>query len=225
MAMNGSQTSPERLSMLAAAFGEALLQGDPRAAERVIRDAIDDSLPQAVIDEQVIAPAMRRVGDLWQRGEITVADEHLATDITFRVLALQREAFRVAGRRKGTTVMLAAVETEHHVMGLEMAASLLDDAGFDVRMLGPDLPIETLRDLVERYEPAVFGFTVTMETAAELLPLAIEETRRGAPSVRIVVGGQGVPRDLPDAYWLAAADGVTLVVETVDALLHRPSLN
>ena len=94
-------------------------------------------------------------------------------------------------------VMLAAVETEQHVMGLEMAANLLDDAGFDVRMLGPDLPIETLRDLVERYEPAVFGFTVTMEEAAELLPLAIEETRRGAPrsaSWSAVRGSRGTSR-------------------------------
>jgi methanogenic corrinoid protein MtbC1 len=223
--MNSSPTSPDRLSMLATAFTEALLSGDPRAAELVVRDAIDAGLPQGVIDEAVIAPAMREVGDLWKRGDITVADEHLATDISYRVLAMQREAFRVAGRRRGKVVMLAAVETEQHVLGLEMAGSLLDEAGFDVRMLGADLPIETLRDLVERYEPAVFGFTVTMETASDLLPLAIEETRRGAPSIRVVVGGQGVPRDLDDTYWLTVVNGVTAVVDVVDALLHRPSLN
>jgi MerR family transcriptional regulator, light-induced transcriptional regulator len=223
--MNSSPTSPDRLSMLAAAFTEALLSGDPRTAELVVRDAIDAGLSQGVIDEAVIAPAMREVGELWKRGDITVADEHLATDISFRVLAMQREAFRVAGRRKGKVVLLAAVETEQHVLGLEMAGSLLDEAGFDVRMLGADLPIETLRDLVERYDPAVFGFTVTMEAAADLLPLAIEETRRGAPSIRVVVGGQGVPRDLDDTYWLTVVDGVTAVVDEVDALLHRPSLN
>lgn len=211
--------------MLAAAFTEALLSGDPRTAELVVRDAIDAGLSQGVIDEAVIAPAMREMGELWKRGDITVADEHLATDISFRVLAMQREAFRVADRRKGKVVMLGAVETEQHVLGLEMAGSLLDEAGFDVRMLGADLPIETLRDLVERYEPAVFGFTVTMETAADLLPLAIEETRRGAPSIRVVVGGQGVPRDLDDTYWLTVVGGVTAVVDEVDALLHRPSLN
>jgi hypothetical protein len=71
----------------------------------------------------------------------------------------------------------------------------------------------------------VFGFTVTMPTAAELLPLAIEEVRRSAPSIRVLVGGQGVPKDLSESYWLTAVDGVTRVVEEVDALLHRPSLN
>jgi hypothetical protein len=70
IAMNSSPTSPDRLSMLAAAFTEALLSGDPRAAELVVRDAIDAGLPQGVIDEAVIAPAMREVGDLW----LTVVD-------------------------------------------------------------------------------------------------------------------------------------------------------
>ena len=87
------------LPQLEEAFTAALVSGDPRAAERVARDAIDAGLDQGTIDEAVVAPAMRRIGDLWHRGEISVADEHLATDISFRVLALQREAFRVAHRR------------------------------------------------------------------------------------------------------------------------------
>ena len=215
----------ERLSLLVDAFTSALLAGDPRAAERVVRDAIDGGLSQGTIDEGIVAPAMRQVGDLWQRGEISVAHEHLATDISFRVLALQREAFRVSRRRPGHCVMLAAVETERHVLGLEMAYGLLAGAGFDTRALGADVPIESLRPVVEAHEPDVFGFTVTMPDAAELLPLAIEEVRRGAPSIRVLVGGPGVPDDLIESYWLTTVNGVTRVVEEVDALLQRPSLN
>jgi methanogenic corrinoid protein MtbC1 len=215
----------ERLSLLEEAFTAALLAGDTRAAERVVRDAIDANLSQGTIDEAIVAPAMRHVGDLWRRGEVSVAEEHLATDISFRVLALQREAFRVSRRHAGQRVMLAAVESEQHVLGLEMAHGLLANAGFDMRALGADVPIDSLRPVVERHEPDVFGFTVTMPTAAELLPLAIEEVRRSAPSIRVLVGGQGVPKDLSESYWLTAVDGVTRVVEEVDALLHRPSLN
>jgi hypothetical protein len=38
-------------------------------------------------------------GELWQRQEITVAEEHIATEISIRVLALQREAVRLADER------------------------------------------------------------------------------------------------------------------------------
>jgi hypothetical protein len=49
-----------------------------------------------VIDEAVIVPAMREVGPV-KRGDITVADS-TSTDISYRVLAMQREAF---GSRAG----------------------------------------------------------------------------------------------------------------------------
>jgi methanogenic corrinoid protein MtbC1 len=222
--MDRPPADSQRLPLMVAAFTAALIEGDPAEGERVVREAIDAGLSQEMIDEQLVAPAMRRVGDLWERGEMSVAEEHLATDISYRVLALQREVFRVARRRRRERVMLAAVEGERHVMGLEMARNLLVHAGFDVRMCGADVPIESLRPLVQRHRPQVFGFTATMQTASDLLPLAIDEVRRDAPAIRIVTGGPGVP-DLAESYWLSAVRNVAGVVDAVDTLLHRPSLN
>ena len=55
------------------------------------------------IDDEIIAPALWLVGDLWERGDISIADEHLATEISLRVLALAREARRRrAGPRPST---------------------------------------------------------------------------------------------------------------------------
>src|SRR5262245_58095579 len=102
------------LSQLVRAYANALLIGDEIAAELAIRQAMDARLTPGVIDDQIIAPALWLVGDLWQRGEISVADEHLATEISMRVLALQREAQRVADARHRNRVMLAAPAGELH---------------------------------------------------------------------------------------------------------------
>ena len=211
--------------MIAEAYRAAVIDGDARAAERVVSEAIDAGMGQAAIDDRIIAPAMHHVGTLWERGELSVAEEHLATEISFRVLALQREAFRVASDRASRQVMLAAVEDEYHVLGLEMAGKLLAEAGFDVRWLGADLPVDTLRALVHRHRPDVFGFTATMPSAHQLLPTAVEEVRRGSRTTSVIVGGQGVPEDLPRPEWLAVVANVSEVVERVDVLLRRPSLN
>jgi methanogenic corrinoid protein MtbC1 len=221
-------SSPLRSRLLAQLVEEltvALLAGDAREADLVIRDAIEDGFSQGTIDDELVAPAMREIGGLWERGEITVAEEHLATDIAYRVLALQRELFRVARRRTAHQLMLGAVEGEQHVLGLHMAGDLLEHAGFQVRMLGADVPTESLRSVVERHDPDVFGFTATMQDAGALLPLAIDEVRSAAPAIRVIVGGAGVPAQLADSDWLTIASGVMSVVEDVDALLHRPSLN
>ena len=88
-----------KVAELGRAYAEALLPRDEVAAEIAIREAMEAGLNTAEIDDEIIAPALWLVGDLWERGEISVADEHLATEISIRVLALQREAERVARTR------------------------------------------------------------------------------------------------------------------------------
>jgi len=105
---------------------------------------MEAGIPTPDIDDEIIAPALWLVGELWERGDISVADEHLATEISLRVLALQREARRVASSRAGVNVMLAAPSGEHHVVALRMLAGLLLNAGYDTLMLGPDVPPESL---------------------------------------------------------------------------------
>src|SRR5215218_11249646 len=116
------------LADLGRAYARALLAGDEVGAEHAVRDAIDARLSTAEIDDEIIAPALWLIGRLWARGEISVADEHLATEISLRVLALQREARRTTSEREGHKVLLAAPEGEAHIVALQMVANLLRDA-------------------------------------------------------------------------------------------------
>ena len=100
------------------AYAEALLSGDEVAAEVAIREALAARLSSAEIDEQIIAPALWLIGELWQRHEITVAEEHIATEISLRTLALQREALRLQGGRREHLVMLASPSGELHGVAL-----------------------------------------------------------------------------------------------------------
>jgi methanogenic corrinoid protein MtbC1 len=210
---------------LRGAYTDALLAGDPASAEIAVRDAIDAGLTQAAIDDEVVAPAMRRVGELWEAGAISVADEHLATEISLRVLALQREVFRVARRRARHTVLLAAVQGERHVVGLRMAGNLLTAAGYDVRCLGADVPVDALAAIVARLTPAVVGLTVTMAEFAPMLPATIARVQRTEPAAAMVLGGSGVPEVVRESAAVARCRSVVEAVETVDALVHRAATN
>src|SRR3954464_15371248 len=87
-------------------YAAALLFGDEIAAEKTIREALDSKFSTAEIDDEIIAPALWLVGELWERGELSVAEEHIATEISMRMLALQREAQRVVTSRGVHRVML-----------------------------------------------------------------------------------------------------------------------
>jgi MerR family transcriptional regulator, light-induced transcriptional regulator len=207
------------------AYEGCVLAGDPALAERTIREAIDAGLDQATIDDEIIAPAMRRVGHMWERGELDVGEEHLATEISIRVLALQREAFRVARRRAGRRVMLAAIQGERHVLGLNMAADVLLQGGYDVRLLGPDVPAEAIVAAVRRHRPAVVGLSVTMPELAGLVPAIVADLQRADPGIGVVVGGGAATERVREGSGLAVCTHVADAVEVVDTLVQRPAMN
>jgi methanogenic corrinoid protein MtbC1 len=222
---NDHGTHDQLLAALQQAFADALLQGDEVGAEVVLREAMEAQVPEAELDELVIAPSLRAVGALWDDGVLSVAEEHLATEIALRVIALQRELFRVVRRRSGTVVVLAAVEGEQHVVGLRMAASLLVHAGYTVKQLGPNVPAPDLGRLVARHAPAVVGLTVTMPAGAAALEASIAAVTAARPGSGILVGGQGTAHRLIERPGLRLCRRIAEVVTLVDALVQRASLN
>ena len=91
--------------------------------------------------------AMGRIGELWEHGELTVADEHAATGLSYRALLPLQEPLQIAPPRSRERVVLAAVEGQTHVLGLRMVADVLEGAGFEVLYLGADVPSGALRSV------------------------------------------------------------------------------
>lgn len=206
-------------------YAAALLSGDEVAAEITIREAIDASLTTAQIDDEIIAPALWLVGDLWQRGEISVADEHLATEISLRVLALQREAVRTARAPGGHKVMLATPAAELHTVALRMSSNLLREAGYETVMLGPDVPPGSLACCARRHESDVICLSSTMAGGGDQVLIAIHEVHQQRPAAGFIVGGRGITSRLRSLPGIEVCDRVSEVVEAVDAIAQRADMN
>jgi methanogenic corrinoid protein MtbC1 len=204
----------------------AALEGGSRIdAERVIREAVDARLPRQAIYDDVIAVAMHEIGAKWEAGELTVADEHLATSISYGLLALLGELVRVEDERRSELVVLAAVEGERHAMGLRMAGDVLEGAGFPVLFLGADVPTFALLDLLERRLASVCGLSATMPNAREHLDRTIRLIGDHLPRVRVLAGGQAAAGYAALSPTAATVDDVASVVEAADGLLQSASLN
>lgn len=221
--------SPEcrevKVAELGRAYAAAVLAGDEVAAEQTIREAMDAKLSMAEIDEEIIAPALWLVGELWERGEISVADEHVATEISIRVLALRREAQRVAQARGDHRVMLAAPAGELHVVALRMVANLLRDAGYRVVMLGADVPAGALAASARRHEADVICLSSTMPGGGDQVLLAIHEVQQQWPAASFVLGGRGLSSRVRSRPGIEVCRRVSEAVEAVDAMVQRADHN
>ncbi|HUO73861.1 MAG TPA: B12-binding domain-containing protein [Solirubrobacteraceae bacterium] len=214
-----------RVTDVRRAYTEALLAGDEITAEIAIREAMEAGLSPAHIDEEIIAPALWLVGELWERGEISVADEHLATEICSRVLALRREAHRVVREREHHRVLLATPAGERHEVALRMVSNLLRDAGYRTLMLGADVPHRALTVCARRHRPDVICLSVTMAEAGLELMSAVREMLLELPSTQFVIGGRGVDRRLRPSAGIEICDRFSEAVEAVDATIKHAKLN
>lgn len=179
---------------LARAYLEALRAADAAGAYRIATRALDEGMSLAGLYQGVVAPAMYELGRLWEKGAITVADEHLATAVTHRVLAaLRPPGFVSQGFDPDSyrlRAMLAAVQGEQHALGLRMAADLLEDAGYQTLYLGADVPSEALLQALATFSPDLLALSATMPESAGTLEKVASRVRDEYPELRLLVGGQ-----------------------------------
>jgi len=139
---------------------------------------------------QVLQPAQTALGRMWDRHEISIADEHYATAVTLELMSRLR-ASAVPAAQRNLRVVAAAIGGDFHEIGIRMVADCFEWDGWDVAYLGANLPAaETLRELRERkaHLLALSASTLLhLRDAGELI-----DTVRAAPgcaSVKILVGG------------------------------------
>ena len=168
---------------------------EPIAELRVALEAFDDSAAHVAIDRllaslslesflgDVILPLLRDIGEGWERGEITIAQEHFASNLVRgRLMALGRGW----GRGSGHHALLAAPPGEQHDLGLVVLALILRDRGWRVTFLGADTPVETITDTKRRVAPDVI--VLAMLKAPRLEPADMRDLARGS---RVLISGRG----------------------------------
>jgi diguanylate cyclase (GGDEF)-like protein len=220
MSERSRRAADRRLAGIGERYRAALCAADAPAAEAVVADALVAGITPTTIMVGVITAAMRRIGEYWELGQMTVADEHLATALSYRALLPLQEPLQIAPPRSRERVVLAAVAGQAHVLGLRMVADVLEGAGFDVLYLGADVPAGALREFVADHKPAVVGLSSTQSRDGPRIAEAIVAIHEIRPECRVMLGGQGVPLAWrgPCYPWIPDASAV---LDGVEALLHE----
>ena len=124
----------------ARALRRALARLDREQAERAL-DLLLGSLTFETVAVEVLLPYLVEVGARWERGEASIAEEHLATQLLrARLLALTHGL--TPGR--GAQAVLACPPGEQHDIALVIFSVALERRGWRVTLLGADTPVSTI---------------------------------------------------------------------------------
>jgi methanogenic corrinoid protein MtbC1 len=134
--------------LVEAFIGHALAGAHDQAVALALSQ-LDDAVPEELVITELLAPALRQVGERWQANELSVADEHLVTSAAEASLyALANEARPETG---GSPVAVACAEGDWHAVAAHMFAEVLRSRGLATTFLGASTPAEHVTRFLERH--------------------------------------------------------------------------
>jgi MerR family transcriptional regulator, light-induced transcriptional regulator len=173
-------TTPDARDGLAAALA-SFDDGDAHAAF----DALLARLSVDTLLRDVIVPYLHELGERWERGEASIAQEHFATTLLRgRLLGLARGW----GRGIGPVAVLACAPGEQHDLGLLAFGLALRARGWRIVYLGADTPITSVAATVQTFDPA---FVVVSAVDPRAFRRNAAELRHLSRDTRLCLGGAG----------------------------------
>jgi MerR family transcriptional regulator, light-induced transcriptional regulator len=196
-------TGPERRTDEAPDHAPRLGAALERFDETDANAILDDALARFTIDavaSLVLLPVMHEIGERWEKGEISVAQEHFATGVLRgRMLSLGRNW----GAGAGPLALLACPPGERHDLGLIAFGLVLRERGWRIAFLGSDTPIETIADAVVKLAPAA---VVLAAVTPEPFDAVAEEISDLAGRVPVLLGGVGANDELAERLGATALE-------------------
>ena len=179
--------------------GAAPAAGTEAAREqlRAALEEFDEPSAHAVLDEllarltldtilrDVLIPYLHDLGMRWERGEVSVAQEHYASAlIRGRLLGLARGW----GRGVGPVLLLTGAPGEQHDLGLIAFGLAARGRGWRVTFLGQDTPVGDVTAAAAELRPDLVVVGATMRRRLTSARDELRELGRAAP---LAVAGSG----------------------------------
>jgi excisionase family DNA binding protein len=125
---------------------DRMTKGDDAGAWRVIEDAMASGFEPNSIHTQLLLPSLQIIGEEWEAGRRTVAEEHRASEIAGRIIGRLGPRFTRRGPSRGT-IVLGVVPGDPHGLGAGVLSDFLRHAGFEPVNLGANTPVASFVEM------------------------------------------------------------------------------
>jgi MerR family transcriptional regulator, light-induced transcriptional regulator len=165
-------------------LGTALEAFDEPAANATLDRLLGATTLDSLLTD-VLIPYLHSLGERWESGEVSVAQEHFAANVLRgRLFGLARDW----GRGVGPKALLACAPGERHDLGLIAFGLALRARGWRIGYVGADTPIDSVASAARAFQPEVI---VISAVVAERFEGAGSGLRKLAREHRVCVAGAG----------------------------------
>jgi len=200
------------------ALKRALVEGEKEEAIEAAEQILAEGKTVTELIEDILVPAMRELGDRFERGELFLPHVVLAGEAAqaiFRVLNPRQEISRKFRGR----VVIATVEGDVHDIGKNLVSMMLRTHGYEVLDLGKSVPSEEVVASVEESKADIVALsallTTTMPRMSDVAQLLAEKRIK----VKVLVGGAPVNEAFAATIGAGYAPNAVEAVRKADDLM------
>ena len=136
--------------------------------------------------DKILRPVMAKIGKDWETGKLTIATEHVASNIAQTLVKIIMDQSSGTGNKK--KVMICVPVGEEHHIGCDVLETYLTIKGFKVFNMGTSIPTESIMEFINMKKPDIILISITIQDnilAGQRLAKKIREQSK----IPILVGG------------------------------------
>ena len=180
-------------------ISETIQKGDQNTIKTLVLKALEEGqTPETILNKGLIA-GMDVVGNKFQSGEMFIPHMLIAARAMHAALDILKPRLIETGVPPVGKAVIATVKNDHHDIGKNLVAVMLEGKGFEVIDLGINIPAE---EIVAALKPDVqiVGLSALLSTTLPFMAETVKAINDAglSPKTRVMVGGGPVTQAFAD---------------------------
>ena len=199
------------------ALGEAVIQGDDKAALAITEKAIAEGADPLMLVNEYMIPAMDEVGRRFENNEYFVPELLISARAMKAALEILRPLLLQGGQEPLAKVAIGTVKGDLHDIGKNLVASMLEGGGFEVIDLGVNVSPEQFVQAVREKGAKLVAMSALLTTTMPSMKQTIDALKEAGvrDQVKVLVGGAPLTQKFADEI---GADGYSETAPAAVAL-------
>jgi methanogenic corrinoid protein MtbC1 len=164
-----------------------LTEGDLQGTKKVYNVFLNSNSLDKFF-EKILNPVMEKIGDMWFNGVLSIATEHVASNIAHSLVKVILEE----RNHKGTNgkIIITTPVGEEHNLGCSVVESYLVNKGFTIFNLSPSTPAESVLKFMKSVSADGVIISITLTDSIQAGQRLTKKIRSFNKKIPIFVGGQ-----------------------------------
>lgn len=168
-----------------------LTDGDISTCVQIYEDYIK-IFNSADFFDKILKPVMSQIGDEWANNKISIATEHVASNVAQTLVKIIMDRGTISGNKK--KIFLCVPVGEEHHLGCDVIETFLTSKGYRVFNMGTSIPTESVLHFIEHDKPDLVMVSITLEDNLKAGQRLIKKIKDNF-KVPIVVGGYALEQE------------------------------